>query len=289
MDVDDKPVQSESCSRVSLIDTEFSCLRALALILIKLRLQAIHAEVRDFFDLGFMWFSFFHRSLFMARLHHPEERLRMQPSLILAMFSITTLAKSTREGPDGPGRKRALMYAEAGQSMLQQSIISQSMDPTMAQAALILAAFEAYPHSDHASHRFANALQNLDTIIQAFQLLALDVNDERASIFIPGQIPLLANDSDEVLSVRPIKADTSPTDSSSRGQALAKWAPEPAWPLQWTPAEIRQDELRRMCWIASSMAGHLSQFRSMTGQRPIDFYMAKPENVSSRRPRFTTF
>ena len=213
----------------------------------------------------------------------------MQPSLILAMFSITTLAKSTREGPDGPGRKRALMYAEAGQSMLQQSIISQSMDPTMAQAALILAAFEAYPHSDHASHRFANALQNLDTIIQAFQLLALDVNDERASIFIPGQIPLLANDSDDVLSVRPIKADTSPTDSSSRGQALAKWAPEPAWPLQWTPAEIRQDELRRMCWIASSMAGHLSQFRSMTGQRPIDFYMAKPENVSSRRPRFTTF
>jgi len=222
----------------------------------------------------------------MARLHHPEERLRLQPSLILAMFSITTLAKSTREGPDGPGRKRALMYAEAGQSMLQQSIISQSMDPTMAQAALILAAFEAYPHGNHASHRFANALQNLDTIIQAFQLLALDVNDERASIFIPGQIPLLANDSDDVLSVRPIKADTSPTDSSSKGQALAKWAPEPAWPLQWTPAEIRQDELRRMCWIASSMAGHLSQFRSMTGQRPIDFYMAKPENVSLGRQRF---
>jgi hypothetical protein len=243
-------------------------------------LQAILSEVRDFFNLGFSWFAFFHKSLFMARLHHPEERLRLQPSLILAMFSITTLAKSVHEGPDGPGRKRALMYANAGQSMLQQSIISQSLDPTMAQAALILAAFEAYPHQFHASHRFANALQNLDTIIQAFQLLALDVNDERASIFIPGQVPLLASDSEDVLAVRPIKADTSPTDSSARGQVMAKWAPEPAWPLEWTPTQIRQDEMRRMCWIASSMAGHLEQFRNMTGERPPGYYMAKPENVS---------
>jgi hypothetical protein len=196
------------------------------------------------------------------------------------MFSVTTLAKSGREEPGGAGRKRALMYADAAQSMLQQSIISQSMDPTMAQAALILTAFEAYPHTYHASHRFANALQNLDTIIQAFQLLAMDVKDERASIFIPNQLPLLANDSEDTLPVRPIKADTSWTESSAQGQLISRWAPEPAWPLEWSVGQIRQDEMRRMCWIASSMAGHLSQFRNMTGEQPLDLYMTKPENVS---------
>lgn len=244
------------------------------------RFQAIHREVRDFFGLNFSWFSFFHKSLFLARLHHPEERLRIQPSLILAMFSVSTLAKSAREKRGGEGRKRALMYADAAQSMLQQSIISQSMDPTMAQAALILTAFEAYPHDRHESHRFRNALQNLDTIIQAFQLLAMDVNDERASIFIPNQVPLLANDSGSVMPVRPIKADTSPTDSSAEGQLRARWAPEPAWPLEWSVAQIRQDEMRRMCWIASSIAGHLSQFGNMAGEKALDLYMVKPENVS---------
>jgi hypothetical protein len=251
--------------------------------------QAIHREVRDFFGLNFSWFSFFHKSLFLAQLHHPEERLRIQPSLILAMFSITTLAKSGREEPGGPDRKRALVYADAAQSMLQQSIISQSMDPTMAQAALILTAFEAYPHTHHASHRFANALQNLDTIIQSFQLLAMDVNDERASIFIPNQLPLLANDSEDVLPVRPIKADTSSTDSSPQGQVTSRWAPEPAWPVEWSVGQIRQDEMRRMVWTASSMAGHLSQFRNMTGEQPLELYMTKPENVSSKRSTCLSF
>jgi hypothetical protein len=248
----------------------------------------INQEIRDFFALNFSWFSFFNKSLFFSRLHHPQERLRIQPCLMLAMLAVVSLAKTSGGDPHGAGRKRSIMLADSARSMLHHSIATQSMDPSMAQAAMVLTTFEAYPHTVHSSTRFAAALTQLDTIIHAFQLIAVDVNDHRASIFIPNQVPLVADENGDPLPVRPPVADTGSADTPNGPVRLfSRWAPEPEWPIEWSVVQIKQDENRRMCWIASSVAGHFSQFQCAIAQKPIDLYLSKPENVRSFRYSLT--
>lgn len=241
------------------------------------------------------WFQFLNRSLFFTTLYHDVDRYEIQPALILSMLAITTLVKSANQGPFAVGKQNAVTFADAARSMIQQSIVANKVDPTLAQAALVLMAFEFYPYPQHSQERSISAVHLFDSIAHMFQLLASDVSDDRVSIFIPGAVPVLTLPSPPVPGDEAHRDDDAPGTTheeivrSSREaeeeeeiQQLVKWSPQPQWPVHWSVAQVRQDEARRMCWTASSMIANYSLWTHTLGMRPLELYMSNPANVSRR-------
>ncbi len=240
------------------------------------------------FDMGLSWFGCINRSAFFAQLHHPVARLDIQPGLVLALLACNTLFRTGEDGPTHPGRQLACGYADAARAMIQQSVIANKTDPSLAQAALVLSIFETCPHPLHSLERSAAALKQMDAIMQMFCLFAIDVTDERVSIYLPNQVPKLSIDSatgdsmpDGILSPEIEKTVLAPEDQSSRHQA-AMWSPVPKWPAHWTESDMRKDESRRVAWTASSVVAAFSAWSLAMGTPPLDLYSAQPENVSSR-------
>lgn len=169
------------------------------------------------------------------------------------------------------------MFADASRSMLQQSIVSQSLDPSMAQAALVLTVFETFPHAYYTNQRFEEALQQTDTVIRAFRLLSMDVNDERTTVFIPHHAPSVLDGASPQMGGESAVAVSGPVDAA----VSKRWAPPIEWPLEWDLEQIHREELRRLCWTACNFAGQSTLFR-MANDQPVvsSLHLFKPENVS---------
>jgi hypothetical protein len=202
------------------------------------------------------------------------------------MLAITTLVKSANQGPHAIGKQNAITFADAARSMIQQSIVANKVDPTLAQAALVLMAFEFYPYPQHSQERTVSAVHLFDSIAHMFQLLASDVSDDRVSIFIPGAVPVLTLPSTSPTSDAPgttheeIVRSSHEAEEEEEIKQLVKWSPQPQWPVHWSVAQVRQDEARRMCWTASSMIANYSCWTHTLGLRPLELYMSNPANVS---------
>lgn len=156
------------------------------------------------------------------------------------------------------------------------------MDPTLAQAALVLAVFETCPHPQHNFLRVASALKMMDSIIGAFQLLAMDVSDARVSIFVPGDVPRIQQSSTGVISTRtprpPVLDAGSP--ENERAAVHTTWSPTPQWPTEWDLAETRKDEARRLCWTASGIVASFSHWQHTLNEAPLDLYLSSPANFA---------
>lgn len=242
---------------------------------------------RGSFDMNMQWFQFLNRSLFFTTLYHDIDRYEIQPALILAMLAVTTLVKSANQGPHAVGKQNAITFADAARSMIQQSIVANKVDPTLAQAALVLMAFEFYPYPQHSQERTISAVHLFDSIAHMFQLLAGDVSDDRVSIFIPGAVPVLTLPSPPAAAPatthEEIVRSSHEAEEEEEIQQLVKWSPQPQWPVHWSVAQVRQDEARRMCWTASSMIANFSLWMHTLGMPPLDLYMSNPANVSGSR------
>jgi hypothetical protein len=235
------------------------------------------------FDMNMQWFQFFNRSLFFTTLYHDVDRYEIQPALILSMLAITTLVKSAHQGPHAVGKQNAVTFADAARSMIQQSIVANKVDPTLAQAALVLMAFEFYPYPQHSYDRTVSAVHLFDGIAHMFQLLACDVSDDRVSIFIPGAVPVLTPPPETAHAVTTQEEAVRSSHEAEEQEEIAqliKWSPRPQWPVYWSAAQTRQDEARRMCWTASSMIANFSLWAHTLGTAPLDLYMSNPANVS---------
>lgn len=245
------------------------------------------ADALGSFDMNMQWFQFFNRSLFFTTLYHDVDRYEIQPALILSMLAITTLVKSAHQGPHAVGKQNAVTFADAARSMIQQSIVANKVDPTLAQAALVLMAFEFYPYPQHSFDRTVSAVHLFDGIAHMFQLLASDVSDDRVSIFIPGAVPVLTPPPDSTHSGNTTQEEIVRSSHEAEEQEeikqLIKWSPRPQWPVHWSAAQVRQDEARRMCWTASSMVANFSLWTHTLGMTPLDLYMSNPANVSAPR------
>jgi hypothetical protein len=237
--------------------------------------------------MNMQWFQYFNRSLFFATLYHEVDRYEIQPALILSMLAITTLVKSAHQGPNAVGKQNAVTFADAARAMIQQSIVANKVDPTLAQAALVLMAFEFYPYPQHSFDRTVSAIHLFDSIAHMFQLLACDVSDERVSIFIPNAVPVLTleaggspQNGNPAATREEIVRSSHEAEEQEEIKELIKWSPRPQWPVHWSVAQVRQDEARRMCWTASSMVANFSLWTHTLGLQPLDLYMSDPANVS---------
>ena len=70
-------------------------------------------------------------------MQHPERRLRLQPSFVLAALALSTLMKSSEMGLGPQGRSFALWLKDAAQSAFEASLAVNWMEPTLAHAAYV--------------------------------------------------------------------------------------------------------------------------------------------------------
>lgn len=149
----------------------------------------IYQDLDFIFNENMYWLSFVNFRRFVDNLFNPQTRPFMQPSVVLAALALSTMMKSSEVGLGEEGRGFALLLRDAAQSSLDASISASWIDPSLAQAAFLLALFEAISHPLHSPARTSSSIFLLDSIIQALSLTTLDVHDPTVTTFLLGGTP----------------------------------------------------------------------------------------------------
>jgi hypothetical protein len=103
----------------------------------ELATQNVMDDMRFLFRTTNYWFSFFNVPQFFATFANPVERVRMQPSLVLAALAITTLLRSSELEMGAKGRKKALRLREEAQGALEASLNAGWVNESLVQAAWV--------------------------------------------------------------------------------------------------------------------------------------------------------
>lgn len=98
-----------------------------------------------------IWFNFFHRGLFFKSFFAQD----MGAHVVYGVMAHMTFL---REGHTEGGRKRALSFAEEAHRQVTYCLTAGYYEPTLAQTALLLVAFEFQPHTWQNLSRVASAL-----------------------------------------------------------------------------------------------------------------------------------
>ena len=99
----------------------------------------ITSDLRFLFRTSDYWLSFIHVPSFFANFFDPSRRERIQPSLVLALLSLSTFWRSSEVGYGNRGRERALRFRDEAQAALDASFNAGWIDETLAQAAWVSA------------------------------------------------------------------------------------------------------------------------------------------------------
>ncbi|GJJ13286.1 hypothetical protein Clacol_007538 [Clathrus columnatus] len=214
---------------------------------------------------------------------NPSERDKMQPSLVLAILAVSAFMTSSEIDQGSAGRMRALWLRDAAQSSLEASFNAQWVDPTLAQAAWLLALFEMCAHPLHSAERVNSAMVILDSILRFLRLASIDEDDLQVSKFVAQNVPIVHVAVSSRIASKQGCCCASLTlgqNSPISHQLTPLWVATAAWNPDWTVAEIRKEESRRLCWsslqIAAGHTAHAAAFRAP----PLDYYCIQPSNYS---------
>ncbi|KLT45424.1 hypothetical protein CC85DRAFT_134362 [Cutaneotrichosporon oleaginosum] len=98
-----------------------------------------------------IWFNFFHRGLFFKSFFAQDMGAHIVYGVMAHMMLL-------REGHTEDGRKRALSFATEAHRMVTYSLTAGYYEPSLAQTALLLVAFEFQPHAWQNPSRVVSAL-----------------------------------------------------------------------------------------------------------------------------------
>ncbi|KAL1411432.1 hypothetical protein Q8F55_002388 [Vanrija albida] len=185
-----------------------------------------------------LWFNFFHQGLFFEAFFSRQ----LGPHVILAILAHTTFIQ---DGRTRVGQLRALHYAEQASKAIDQYLMEGYRDPALAQAALLLVAFEFQPHAHQNLARAAAAMGLMDTCAKAC-----------ITIWEAGDL------------ARPRQSAIHWPLELERGQSTEQGTV--------APLSIRQQEILRMRWTLSQLAADACVWRRMMGQPPLDMISADP-------------
>lgn len=171
-----------------------------------------------------IWFNFFHRALFFKSFFAQEFGAHV-------VFAIMAHMTFLREGTTTTGQLRALHFAEEARKMVDYCLAANDRDPTLAQTALLLVAFEFQPHMQQNLARATAAFGFMETCARTC-------------------LPYWAQ----------AATDRGPTSANS-------------------PAAIRREEMRQMCWALSHLAANSAIWRHLVGQPPLCLSSADPVKV----------
>ena len=174
--------------------------------------RRVAADLRFLFELSLHWFSFVHIPRFYGALFDPRARGRVQPALVLAALALATFFQSSELERGARGRRRALQLLDQAHATFDASLCSGWVDVGLVQAAWVralrrcpskerrmlttgarqmLAMFELQAHPRTGCGRAQSAFRVLDSLVRGLGLTTLDAEDPRASIFLPGAVPVV--------------------------------------------------------------------------------------------------
>ncbi|KAH8119434.1 hypothetical protein DFH11DRAFT_1501181 [Phellopilus nigrolimitatus] len=249
------------------------------------------SEVEIAKDLSFLfgsnihWLSFLNEHHFFRRLSDPFEREKLQPSLVLSALALATLLQSSELGLGHGGRERALWLRDTAQSYLEAAWTASPIDPSLAQAAMLIAIFESSAHPQHSGERACNSLVLLDQIIRNLALTAIDAGDPNACVFAPESVPSVPRPLTRDITVEercycapPIHSPQ--LDLSGGGRLSPNWSTSISWDATWSVEEIQREETRRLCWAALSLAAAHTAHCAAFHTEPLDLFLSRPENYA---------
>lgn len=243
------------------------------------------------------WLFFFNKEIFFSTLRDPQQRLAVQPALIMSCLALATLMKSSEIELRNAGRARALFWRNAAQAALELACNAHELDYTLAEAALvsvppsfsalcphsvtqILALFESSAHPEHSTERANSALQLMDRIIVNLSLQMGDYGDPDVIAFQSRSVPSVI-----------IDHYITPERCSCFNGHIAhdiSFAFNPPWDPEWSPEQMRKEECRRICWSALTLiANHTAQCAAFH-QEPLDLELAEPAKVRNLHNRTHT-
>ncbi|KIM31554.1 hypothetical protein M408DRAFT_261453 [Serendipita vermifera MAFF 305830] len=258
------------------------------------------------------WISFIEFRRLVDNLFDPMARAMMQPSVILAALALSTMMKSSEIGLGEEGRTFALWLRDAAQSSLEASISASWIDPGIAQAAFLLALFEATCHPLHSAARIGSSLFLLDSIIQALSLTKVDAHDPTVTTFLAAKVPRVGfsaapTEREEVIPIgfasRMCSCENNTRLSRSRfprnslghlfdtmrrtffveDRFLLEGISELRldWPDPIHIVDIEKEESRRLCWNTMIFITALREFTHLNHRLSTwDFQVTKPENFA---------
>uniref|UniRef100_A0A8H7Y1S2 Zn(2)-C6 fungal-type domain-containing protein n=1 Tax=Psilocybe cubensis TaxID=181762 RepID=A0A8H7Y1S2_PSICU len=222
--------------------------------------------------------SFINLNYFIKRLYRDDERLRIQPAFILSVLAMSTLMKSSSIEDGASGMRIAMHYANDAHSAYEEAVRTGHVDASLAEAALILALFEssAYPH--HSSGRAMNSLLNLDQLIKSLSLTMHDQGDRDVSIFSRDSVPMVLVDGGSGDPYDDRKCSCILPGSNDTPDIYSNHPYVLPWASHWTPKEIYDEEVRRVCWSALSLVSeYVAQCQAFNDEPP-QFFLSDPSN-----------
>ncbi|KAK7453326.1 hypothetical protein VKT23_012005 [Stygiomarasmius scandens] len=221
------------------------------------------------------WLTFINIEFFERTVRNPDERLSIQPALILASLAMATLMKSSEVEYGPEGRNQAMVLRQSAQDALDAAFRSEWVDATLAEAALILAFFETSVHPQYSPERITSALILLDDIVRILGLTTIDNADPDVSHFSKGMVPMvnIAGPDD-----RDRKCSCLPPDTTQPPDPNTSWSYPVPWDRSWSPLQIRDEECRRLCWSAVGLvANYTAQCAAFDHEPPL-LFLTDPGN-----------
>ncbi|KDQ17331.1 hypothetical protein BOTBODRAFT_53448 [Botryobasidium botryosum FD-172 SS1] len=217
------------------------------------------ASKRIFADLKYLFtaaeISFIHFPTFLHVIREPRLRVRMQPSMVLAALSLSTLLKTGSEST-AHMLPLALRLREQAQQHLEASIVGQWFGPSLAQAAWFICMFDCSGHGEYSTDRALQSLDQLDCILQMHRLTMIDAPMDDVTVYHLAVPITVVRPSDsppgtsETCSCMKVRADVLEVDTVCPG--------DPGWDVTWEAGQIQQEEIRRVCWSSLRLvASHI--------------------------------
>ncbi|KAJ7762935.1 hypothetical protein B0H16DRAFT_1311418 [Mycena metata] len=226
-------------------------------------------EQYPFSDTGH-WLCFINVTFFLNMLWNPEERLKIQPAFILAGLALAELMRSSESERGVVGRDRAAWLRDNAQNALTIAMSGGNgdwIDASLAEAALILVLYESSAHPQYQPERVAAALRVLDQILKTISVSTLDIMDQGVARFANQSVPIVT------VPYRPHQYEQKCTcmpPGSPPPDTTQTWLSPLRWDPTWTANEVRNEECRRLCWSALSLAtSYLIQCAAFDREMPV--------------------
>ncbi|KAH0589793.1 hypothetical protein H2248_005508 [Termitomyces sp. 'cryptogamus'] len=249
-------------------------------------LTQIAQDLRYLFTDTGHWLFFLNLEHFTKTLMDSEARLSIQPALIYAGLAMATLMKSSEAEFKAPGRERALWLRDNAAKLIQNSIESEWIDASLAEAALIIALFETSAHPMYNPDRVEQALLTLDFIIRTTSLTTIDSSDPDVLIYPVGCVPMTDppaewnHSSDRKCTCLPEPSDAPHAHIAQVPNPYSSWSYIPAWNAGWTDNEVHDEECRRLCWASLSLVcNYVSQCVAFDREPP-NFFLLDSANYA---------
>ncbi|KAH8813910.1 hypothetical protein DL96DRAFT_1625651 [Flagelloscypha sp. PMI_526] len=249
------------------------------------RLEELLADIHYLNGVAPTQFSVINLHYLCQLIANPTQRIFIQPSLIYILLAHSNFYRSSEHDHISQSRRaRASWLLKASQANLDAAWTSAPspkaftwVDAGLASTAYFLAVFENSAHELYSAQRAEKSLHLLDEIVERLSLLQIDALDRGTVKYTSSQPPVVPMDMlfvpDEQSATSALIVGDEPQlncrcvlPSDQQPNPYANCSYVLPWNPGWTSAEIRQEEIRRVCWASLGLISDFLVTRVTFGQ-----------------------